>query len=251
MRTARESETVKSVVLRIDSPGGDAAASEAMWHEVMLTRRKKPVIVSMGGYAASGGYYIAAGADSIVAEPATLTGSIGVFALRFNTAGLMREKLGINMQSITSNPHADMMSSFRSPDELERRVLSARTDSIYAEFTRVVADGRGLALDRVDSLAQGRVWTGREAKANGLVDLLGGIDDAVRIAAERGGLKKGSYSIRILPRRQTFIEKVGEMFSSAATAFSGTLESRFYDSLIERLEQMSGIQALMPTVRID
>jgi protease-4 len=251
MRTARESEMVKSVVLRIDSPGGDAAASEAMWHEVVLTARKKPVVVSMGGYAASGGYYIAAGADTIVAEPSTLTGSIGVFALRFNTAQLMREKLGINMQSITSSPHADMMSSFRSPDELERRVLAGRTDSIYAEFTRVVAEGRGLTPDSVESLAQGRVWTGREAKANGLVDILGGIEDAIRIAAERGGLKKGSYSLRILPRQQSFAEKIAEIFSQASAALGGSLESRLYENIITRLEQTSGVQALMPPMRID
>lgn len=251
MKAARESDNVKAVVVRIDSPGGDASASEAMWREVVLTKEAKPVIVSMGGSAASGGYFIAAPADTIVAEPATLTGSIGVFALRFNADELMRERIGINNQTITSNPHADMMSMFRSPTELERRMLGARTDSIYALFLRIVAEGRGLSLDSTRNLAEGRVWTGRQAHANGLVDLLGGIEDAVTIAARSGGLKEGGYRLRILPRQKTMMEQFDEVFSSAAATLTGSIESRYYRELIERLESVSGIQALMPGVRID
>jgi protease-4 len=250
MKTAREDDDVKAVVIRIDSPGGDAAASEAMWREVVLTREKKPVIVSMAGVAASGGYFLAAGADTIVAEPSTLTGSIGVFKLWFNTQKLFSDKIGINTQIIRTNPHADIFSSARDASPLELAIAERGVDSVYHKFLDVVAKGRRLSVDSVNSIAQGRVWTGEEGKQIGLVDELGGLDRALEIAATRVGLKKGSYDLRILPRPKSVIESLAEKFGGMSTLMAARTPLDDYESIMKSLQERSGVQARIGDFRI-
>jgi len=251
MKNAREDEDVKAVVIRIDSPGGDASASEAMWREVVLTRQKKPVFVSMAGVAASGGYFIAAAADTIVAEPSTLTGSIGVFRLWFNTKRLFEQKIGINTQIIRTNPHADIYSSARDASTPEMEIAERGVDSVYKTFLGVVAGGRHLSVDSVDRIAQGRVWTGEEGKQIGLVDELGGLERTLDIAAKRVGLKKGSYSLKILPRPKPWIETIAERFGGSASALLGSrtpLDE--YTTIIKALDERTGVQARMNDLQL-
>jgi len=200
LREARSRTSVKAVVLRVDSPGGSADASDDIWQEVRRVRAVKPVVVSMSDYAASGGYYIACGADVIVAQPATLTGSIGVFGGKLNILGLYR-KLGLNIETVSRGRHAQMLSPFRdfTPEESERYQL--QLDDFYRVFLGRVAEGRGMTPAAVDSIAQGRVWSGAMAKRLGLVDELGGLDRAVEIARARAKLDpEGSTILDVYPR---------------------------------------------------
>lgn len=249
MKSAREDDDVKAVVIRVDSPGGDADASEAMWREVVLTKEKKPVIVSMGGVAASGGYFIAAPADTIVADPNTITGSIGAFGLWFNAQGLFEEKLGINTNIFKTNPNADMLTPRRATTPEDRAIMSRYIDTIYQKFLNVVATGRRMSVDSVNAIAQGRVWTGTQAKSIGLVDVLGGLDDAVTIAATRAGLKKGGYDIRVLPLPKDIFETLGDLFgASMANLFTPRTQLDDYRMVAEELERRSGVQMWMFTV---
>jgi protease-4 len=251
IREARDARSVKAIVLRINSPGGDAAASEAMWREVTLARQKKPVIVSMGSLAASGGYFIAAAADTIVAEPTTLTGSIGVFGLWFNLQKFYRNTLGVNIQVIKTNPNADMLASAEPPTELEKAIMTKQIDTVYSHFLSVVSQGRRITTDSVNAIAQGRVWTGRQALANGLVDILGGLDKAIEIAAARGGLKKGEYSIRTLPNDQGLFAVFKRVFRShAQDIFSPTPSIEAFHQTLEALQKRRGIQARMVDISI-
>src|SRR6185503_10924998 len=187
LREARRRSSIRAVVLRIDSPGGVSSASDEIWREVERCRRVKPVIVSMSDYAASGGYYIAVAADSIVAEPGTITGSIGVYGGKLNVLGLYR-KLGLNVETVSRGRHAGMFSSVRdfTPEETTR--YQAMLDTFYRGFVRRVAAGRRLSEARVDSIGQGRVWSGADARALGLVDRLGGVDLAIRMARAKARL---------------------------------------------------------------
>ena len=175
------------MVLLVDSPGGSAVASETIWREVALLQQRKPVVVAMGAVAASGGYYIACPADRIVALPATLTGSIGVLGGKVVTQGLL-QKLGLTSGTVTRGEHALMFSARRGFDEDEQRRLGAAMDAIYDDFVGKVAQGRGRTRAEIEAVARGRVWTGRDALAAGLVDSLGGLRDAVDIARSRAGL---------------------------------------------------------------
>ncbi len=208
IREARESEKVKAVVVRIDSPGGFAPAAEAMRREVELTAREKPVVISMGDIAASGGYWMAMAADTIVAEPLTLTGSIGVFSLFFDMGGFFEDKLGVTFDRVRTSPYADMFSGVRPFSDGEVRLIQDMTDRTYDRFTEHVANNRNMPREEVRELAQGRVWMGVQAKDVGLVDVLGGLDIAVGIAAELAGLEPGSYSTRALPRPKSFLERM-------------------------------------------
>jgi protease-4 len=187
LRAAAADERARAVVLRVDSPGGSAVASETIWREVCLLQRAKPVIVAMGAVAASGGYYVACPADRIVALPATLTGSIGVFGGKVVVQELMT-RLGLSAGSVQRGAHARMFSSRRPFDEDEKTNLAAGLDAIYDDFVGKVAQGRGRSTGQIEAVARGRVWTGRDAVAAGLVDELGGLRDAVRLARARGGL---------------------------------------------------------------
>ena len=199
LREARRRSSIRAVVLRIDSPGGVSSASDEIWREVERCRRVKPVIVSMSDYAASGGYYIAAPADSIVAEPGTITGSIGVFGGKLNVLGLYR-KLGLNVETVSRGRHAGMFSSVRdfTPEEATR--YEAMLDTFYRGFVQRVAAGRRMRTAQVDSIGQGRVWSGSEARAIGLVDRLGGLDAAIEMARARAHMPVGEPAIEHFPR---------------------------------------------------
>lgn len=260
MRSARESDAVKAVVLRIDSPGGSASAADAMWREIRLTADEKPVVVSMGGVAASGGYWIATAADTIVADPLTITGSIGVFYTLFDVGGLFENKLGVTFDVLKTSPYADALSGLRPLTEPERALLQHSADRTYATFLERVSRSRGLDVAAVDSVAQGRVWTGRQAHALGLVDVLGDLRTAVALAAERAGLGDGPYRTRVLPRPRTTLEQLADaMNARAAGAWlrlnTTPAERAFLDqarTLRRLLADHGTVQARMPfTVRVE
>jgi protease-4 len=218
MEEARSRSGVEAIVVRVNSPGGSAAASESMWRSVRRAAAAKPVVISMGDAAASGGYYLAAGTDQIVAEPTTTTGSIGVFRVQFNTRDLFSEKLGVTFDGIQTSPLADINSSIRPLSERERRLLGAAVDSTYQTFLRRVGEGRGMSASAVDEVAQGRVWSGADAKEVGLVDSLGGIDLAIRMAAEEAGMGEGPFNLRVLPRPKTFVQRLNDALYTRAQA---------------------------------
>lgn len=235
MEEARTNANVNAVVVRVNSPGGSAAASEVMWRAVELTTREKPVIVSMGDYAASGGYYIAAGADSIVANPQTITGSIGVFGILFDASGLFENKLGITFDGVSTSPYADMFSGVEPLSDAEHQLLERNIDATYDRFLQRVADGRGMSVEEVDAVAQGRVWAGQDALNVGLVDTLGTLDDAVRIAAQKAGMGEGPYRVRTLPRMKTFFERLNEsLYGQAATLWTEMTTSPAERMLMEQ-----------------
>lgn len=254
MREARENDKVKAIVLRVNSPGGSASASDAMWREITLAAAQKPLIVSMGDYAASGGYWISAPADTIVAEPLTITGSIGVFSVMFDASGFFANKLGITHDFVRTGPFADMYSGLRPLSDRERTLLGAATQETYNAFLQNVADGRNMTTAMVDSIAQGRVWSGTQAQQLGLVDVLGNLDTAISLAAEQAGLAPGSYRTRILPRPKSFIERVVESMNARATAVWARLTSSplaraltEQARLAQELARMQGtVQAMLP-----
>lgn len=248
LRKARKDKRVKAVVLRINSPGGSALASDVMWREVQLTRKEKPVIASMSDVAASGGYYMAMGCDKIVAQPNTITGSIGVFSVLFNFEKTFRNKLGITFDRVNTNAHADWPTVTRDMTEFENSRLQRSTENIYANFTKKAAEGRKMPLAKLQSLASGRVWSGREAKANGLVDEFGGLDKAIAIAAKMAKLKEGEYKVRYPAEKNVFEQFI--------TKLSGDAEERIlqeklgdfapYLKTLQKLQQMEGTQARLP-----
>lgn len=196
IRKTRADSTVKAVVLRVNSPGGSALASDVIWREVVLTKREKPVVVSMGGYAASGGYYISCAADYIFAEPTTLTGSIGVFGMVPNF-GKVAGNLGLDFDVVSSNKETLATAGYRPLSEAQFAAMQANVENTYKVFVSRVCEGRGKTFAEVDSIAQGRVWMGVDAKRLGLVDALGNLDDAIDHAAELAGL--GAYAVEELP----------------------------------------------------
>jgi len=214
LRQAREDKKVKAIVLRVNSPGGDALTSEIIWREVKLAADQKPLIVSMGDMAASGGYYIACAADTIVAEPTTLTGSIGVFGLFLNGEELIQKKLGIHSDYVKTNEHSAFGGAAPLPflpflknrpfTTYERNVLQNYIRQTYHTFLSRVSEGRGMTKEAVDSIGQGRVWTGADALKLGLVDTLGGLEDAIRLAAQKARLT--SYELVQLPKSKNALE---------------------------------------------
>lgn len=220
----RKDDKVKAVVLRVNSGGGSAMASENMWRELMLLKESgKPVIVSMGTYAASGGYYIATAADSIFAEPNTLTGSIGVFMMLPNMQELFNQHLGISFDSVKTAPLAVSLSPFFKMSEAERNILQSRTDVMYQTFLQRVADGRKMVTtDSVNQVAQGRVWTGSHALELGLVDRMGGLEDAVKSAATMAGLD--SYRMVEYPKPKTAIAAIMEQLTGQQNVKTSTAE---------------------------
>jgi protease-4 len=203
---AAADKDIKAIVLRVNSPGGSALASEIIWRAVVKAKEKKPVIVSMGNLAASGGYYISAPADVIVAEPVTLTGSIGVFGILFNAEKLLKEHIGLNTDTVKTNAHSDFGSGERPLNEFEREVLRKNVNNTYQTFLKRVSDGRKLTIKQVDEIAQGRVWTGKDAKELKLVDELGGLDKALEIAAKKAEIS--DYEIEYFPKEENPILKI-------------------------------------------
>ncbi len=200
IRDARTDTTVKAIVLRVNSPGGSALASDVIWREVSLAKKVKPVIVSMGDVAASGGYYISCAADRIFAQPNTITGSIGVFGLSPNAQKLFSDKLGINVDTVNTNKHSDLGSLFRPVSAQEAAHIQKGVEKVYDTFTKRVAQGRGMSQADVDSIGQGRVWSGVDALKIKLVDELGGINDAINYTLKKVNLKEGEYELLALPK---------------------------------------------------
>ncbi|MDE2834836.1 MAG: signal peptide peptidase SppA [Bacteroidota bacterium] len=241
MKRARENDRVKAVVLRINSPGGMVTASDEMWRAVHLTAGEKPVIVSMGNVAASGGYWLATAADTIMVSPHTITGSIGVFGIHFSLGRMMDTKLGITTDRITTGPFADMFSGMTPLEPREQALLERAIDQTYAEFLTKVSVSRNMPLDEVDAIAQGRVWTGADALDIGLADIEGGLDDAIALAAERGGLEEGTYRVIRLPRPKSFLEEFTDSFMiRARTLFDSPWDTALREQarLLEELSQM-------------
>jgi protease-4 len=210
LRQARNDDAIKAVVFRVDSPGGFGPAADAIWREVALLRKSKPVVVSMGDYAASGGYYIAMAGDVIVAEPGTLTGSIGVFSGKFSLRGLY-DKLGVTKEILSRGRNASLYTEYRpwSPDE--RAKVRAMNVAFYEEFVRKAAEGRKTSYAEVDAVAQGRVWTGADALHHGLVDRLGGTDAAIAAAKEKAGIPTGrEVELVVMPERKGLFETILE-----------------------------------------
>jgi protease-4 len=205
IRKLRYNKDVKAIVLRVNSPGGSSLASEIIWRELQLARQGGiPVVVSMGDLAASGGYYISSPADSIFAEPNTLTGSIGVFSIIPNFGTMMKNKLGITFDGVKTADHADAMTVTRPLTDVERKFVQREVDRIYSDFKQRVSEGRKRDTSYVDSIAQGRVWTGNFGVRNGLVDRLGHLDDAIRSAASLAKLK--DYTLTEYPEPRGFLD---------------------------------------------
>lgn len=219
MRSFRENDDVKAVVLRIDSPGGSATASEAMWQAVRETSTEKPVVVSMGDMAASGGYWLATAGDTILASPHTLTGSIGVFGMHLSLGRMMETKLGITYDHVSTSDFADMFSGMRPLRDAERALFERSLGQIYTKFLERVAESRSMTVDAVDAIGQGRIWTGEAALNAGLVDQLGDLDDAIEIAAEMAGLEEDQYRIRRLPRPRTLMDRYLDLFMISIRSF--------------------------------
>jgi protease-4 len=206
IRQAREDTTVKAIVLRVNSGGGSALASEVIWREVKLAREKKPVVASLGDVAASGGYYIVCAADTIVASPNTLTGSIGVFGLLVNAQKLMNNKLGITTDVVKTNKYSDFASIYKPLSLAEREVIQAGVEDIYNTFIQHVGEGRKMRTSQVDSIGQGRVWSGVNAMKIGLIDMFGGLDDAIKVAARMAKIEH--YKTVSLPQLTPAFEQL-------------------------------------------
>ena len=254
MQDARDDGRVGAVVVRVNSPGGSASASEAMRREIELTSLEKPVILSMGDYAASGGYWIATGADTIVADALTITGSIGVFNLFFDTGGLFENKMGITFDQLETAPFADMLSTIKPLGEGERAILQRGVDHTYQAFLKNVSEATGLDTARVDEIAQGRVWTGAQAQSLGLVHEIGGLRRALEIAAAKAGIEGDTYRIRVLPRPRSTVERLLESMGTRVAAWTQARQSPAERALRERaallgalLGQNGRVQTLLPT----
>lgn len=244
LEDARENENVDAVVVRVNSPGGSASASDAIWRAIRLTADVKPVVISMGNLAASGGYWIATAGETIVADPLTLTGSIGVFAMLFDVSGLFETKLGITFDGIQTAPYADIFSGIRELEDHERALLEGWVDDTYEDFLNRVAESRGLDVADVDSIAQGRIWSGVQAAEIGLVDTLGTLKDAIQLAADQAELGEGPYRIRVLPRPKTFIEQLQEsMNAQAARAWTAITRSPAERAVLEQAKTLRAAAA--------
>jgi protease IV len=248
IRKARMDDKVKAVVLRISSPGGSALASDVMWREIQLTKKVKPVIASMSDVAASGGYYLAMGCDTIVAHPNTITGSIGVFGIIPNIQGFMNNKLGITIDNVKTGKYSDVPTLTRPMTEFEQEVVQRQINQIYDVFTKKAAQGRGMTQDKLKEYASGRVWSGAEAKERNLVDVFGGLETAIEIAAAKANIKD-DYRITELPARKSFVEELmgdaGKQVKEAQVkAELGELYPLY--NMYKKVEHIQGMQTRMP-----
>lgn len=247
---AHTDKDVKAIVLRVNSPGGSAFASEQILREIQNAQAKMPVVVSMGDVAASGGYYISASADKIVAEPSTITGSIGVFGLMFNIGDALNSKLGITFDRVKTHEYADFGSSVRPWSEKEKNLVTKSVQNTYQIFLKRVSDGRGISMKEADKIARGRVWTGADALKLGLVDTLGNIDAAIKIAKDLAKIE--NYELANFPEPKSTIDMIleelmGNKEESIDAALAKALGPEYYYlKEINTLRQMSGIQARIP-----
>ncbi len=246
IRQARQDSTVKAIVLRVNSPGGSSLASEVIWRECVLAKKEKPFFVSMGDVAASGGYYISCMADTIVAQQNTLTGSIGVFGLLFNTKKLMTD-VGINVRAINSNTYSDIGNPAREMTAFEKNMIQLTVEDVYDTFITHVSEGRNLSKEKIDSIGQGRIWTGADAKKNGLVDVIGGLQTTIDLAAKKAKLTE--YGIKTYPEKDKLTMIIEGLFSNTKSyivkeALGETAYSYFLK--IKELRKVNGIQARIP-----
>jgi protease-4 len=242
LRKVRLDSKVKAVVFRVNSPGGSSLASDVIWREVMLTKKVKPIIVSMGDYAASGGYYISCAADTIFAEPNTITGSIGIFAILPNMQKLFNDKLGITFDGVKTGKYADLGDISRPLNPDEREILQNQVNRGYDEFTQAVADGRHKTQAYINSIGQGRVWTGEQAIKIGLVDHLGNINDAIACAAKKAKLK--NYKLVPYPEQKSIFDKFGSNIS--AQVRMNAVKSELGENY-KYYEQIQGLTQMMRT----
>jgi protease-4 len=248
IKQAREDEKVKAIVLRVNSPGGSALASDVIWRETTLAKAEKPLVISMGDLAASGGYYIACAADTIVANPTTITGSIGVFGLIPNLQHFYKNKLGITIDTVNTSKHADFGGMHRRLTSFERAKIQDHVEDIYATFISHVAEGRNMSTAAVDDIGQGRVWTGYDAKRLGLVDVLGGLETAIDIAAHLA--KLDDYRIVSLPQKEDPLESFIKEITGGETNYIAKyfgVNSK-YIKPIESLLKGEKIQTRMPFI---
>lgn len=251
LKKARNNDKIKAVVLRVNSPGGSALTSEIIWREVELTKKVKPVIVSMGDVAASGGYYIASNADYIFAEPTTITGSIGVFGAIPNFRNLAN-KMGVNAEQVKTHPNASGYSVFEPMDAVTHQTITESIEKIYDVFLQRVASGRKMTKEQVNEIAQGRVWTGSMAKENGLVDALGGLDAAIAYAAKKANVT--DYKVSLYPEYEIDFKDLFRGYLGVSIketkelAIIEEIGQENYELLkrINYLKQASGVQAMLP-----
>jgi protease-4 len=248
IRKAREDKDIKAIVLRVNSPGGEFRASDMIWREVGLAKKVKPVIASMSDYAASGGYYLSMGCDTIVAQPNTITGSIGIFGMMFDMSNFFGNKLGITFDEVKTGKYGEMYTVTRPLTEAERNFWQKNLEDHYETFTGKAAEGRHVGIDAIKKVASGRVWSGAQAKEQKLVDVLGGFNDAVKIAAEKANIAS-DYKVRYYPRQKPFLEHLMSRLEENAKA--GALKSQlgefevWYNQL-KKIETYQGAQARMP-----
>lgn len=248
IREARLDDKIKAIVLRVNSPGGSALASDVIWREMLLARKEKPTVVSMSDLAASGGYYISCAAERIFAQPNTLTGSIGVFGVIPNFKKMLESKLGITLDTVNTNKYSDM-GALRPLSATENNFIQASIEKVYATFIARVADGRHLTLLQVDSIGQGRVWAGSDALKIGLVDELGGLNDAIAYAAKKAKIKE--YRVQEMPKQKSPFD--GLLGKKEAEFESRLLQNKLgplynYFTQIQELSKMKGVQARLPYV---
>jgi len=248
IRKAREDDNVKAIVIRINSGGGSALASDKMWREIQLAKQEKPVIASMSDYAASGGYYMAMGCDTIVAHPNTVTGSIGIFSVFFNVEEMI-DKIGVDSEIVQTGEFADIFSPTKPMSEAERRILQANIEQGYETFTSKAAEGRNMSVEQLKKVASGRVWSGTEALERDLVDVLGGLDQAIAIAVDKAGLEEDDYRVKYYPEQKDFFQQIMEELGQEVS--TQLLERELGDAFpyvqkIRQLRDLQGIQARMP-----
>lgn len=248
VRDVRNDDAVKAVVIRINSPGGSAFGSEVVWREVMLTQKEKPVVVSMGDVAASGGYYISAGAGTIVAEPTTITGSIGIFMAIPNAKGLISDKLGVTFDGVGTNKNSADLTITRPFSDFERAALQKSVDRGYLNFLSRVAMGRDRSIEEIDTVAQGRVWSGAKALELGLVDELGGLDRAIEIAKEKSNLIDKECALKILPEVKDPITEMLEDLTGQSTTFFGESKFGLFYNHFKELEEISSLEGMQARV---
>jgi protease-4 len=247
IRKARLDTSIKAIVLRVDSPGGSATASDLMWRELDLSAKVKPVVISMGNYAASGGYFISAPGTKIYADPMTISGSIGVFGLIPNAGKLLEDKLGLTTEIVNTNKNSDFPSILRPMKPKEKELMQLSIEMIYSDFVSKVASGRKMSPASVDSIGQGRVWSGTSALKIGLVDEIGGLKDAIKGASKLAGIE--SFSVKELPVLEDPYTRIlsqltGEVKQSILKNELG--ESVKYYNMVQEIKAMSGIQARLP-----
>jgi len=250
IRKARRDKSVKAIVFRINSGGGSGSASDVIHREVMLAAKEKVIVASMGDVAASGGYYIAAPADTILAGPGTITGSIGVFGLFPNVQKLMNDKIGISTDVVKTNENANLLTAMDPLDPEERLIVQKMIDDFYINFVNIVADGRGKSYDEIDAIAGGRVWAGSDALELGLIDMYGGLEKSIEVAAEMAGLE--NYRVQSLPRLEDPITAIMNQLTGGSMVRTNRIlqrelgeEYRHYRK-IQEIRNMHGIQAIMP-----